>query len=150
MALASCPVSRHPGKPDRRDRHARCGPTRRLIVTSCRITKGIGVEGRVAVPGAARTSRAFDRPAGACHGTPAPRISRRHEESVMTLRASLHMHRARMLIPGGVLLLLLPFLPPVARAQQFDFDGAPIHTSLPMDRHGQGVNPPIKATAKGM
>lgn len=67
----------------------------------------------------------------------------------MTLRASLHMHRARMLIPGGVLLLLLPFLPPVARAQQFDFDGAPIHTSLPIDLTVDGVTAHFSATGQG-
>lgn len=55
----------------------------------------------------------------------------------------------RTLLAGGALLLLILLSPAGAHAQQFDFDGAPIHTSLPLDLTVDGVTAHFSATGDG-
>lgn len=55
---------------------------------------------------------------------------------------------APALVIGGALGLLC-FGPASAAAQQFDFDNAPIHTSLPLDLTVEGVTAHFSATGQG-
>ena len=55
----------------------------------------------------------------------------------------------RTLLAGGALLLLVLLSPAGAGAQQFDFDNAPIHTSLPLDLTVEGVTAHFAATGQG-